>query len=276
MGAIRGDLRTGDSNLVAIDTAAMETRWKLPICPASHGARLSADGATLFAACGPDEIAVVDVAASPPSSRRVTLPGLSEGAGCTRCPYALGVAPDGAVWVASLGPASGRNGDGGIDVYVPQTGAFDPARRIDLQGGRAMFPTFAPAPPPAPDGNGGLTPPAAYRAYVPEQGPAGDWLRAYDVAADGAAAEVGALPFDKDTCFNAHMMAIGEGVLPGGQSDDGGAAVASLGYLICEGDHVGPGSLVVVDLAALSVVRSVALGVFPDGMAMVPRPPAQP
>jgi DNA-binding beta-propeller fold protein YncE len=251
-GAVMGDLRRGDSKLVAIDTASMEVLWRLPICPAAHGLDISPDGRTLYAACGPDEIAVVDLSGAEPTARRVVLPGLAEGAGCTRCPYALAVAPDASVWVASLGPSSGVRGEGGIDVYDPArpaasagapSGAFDPARRINLQG-RAMFPAF-------------VATPAGYRVYVPEQGPAGDWLRVFDVdAGGGAPVPGGALALDRAVCQNAHVASI--------------APATSQVRVVCEGDHVGPGSLVIVDLESLSVQRSIPLGIFPDDIATVP------
>lgn len=254
-GVRNGDLRQGDSALLAIDTASMQTKWRLPICPAAHGARLSLDQQTLFAACGPDEIAVVDLTATPPSVRRVPLPGLGEADGCLRCPYALAVAPDGTVWVASLGPSSGRTGDGGVDVFDPAlapsgagqpSGGFDPTRSIQLSRGRAMFPTF-------------VVNPKGYRAYVPQQGPAGDRLRAYDVEPGGGAPlEAGALSFGRETCLNAHMVTIDES--------------AGRAYVVCEGDHLGPGALAVLDLATLTLTRSIPLGVFPDGMAIVPAP----
>jgi YVTN family beta-propeller protein len=43
-----------------------------------------------------------------------------------------------------------------------------------------------------------------------------------------------------------------------------------LGYLVCEGDHIGPGSVVVIDLTTQAVTASVPVGVFPDGIALVP------
>lgn len=49
-----------------------------------------------------------------------------------------------------------------------------------------------------------------------------------------------------------------------------GAQDNSTGYLVCEGDHAGPGSLTFVDFRSLSVISSIRLGVFPDGIALVP------
>jgi hypothetical protein len=44
--------------------------------------------------------------------------------------------------------------------------------------------------------------------------------------------------------------------------------------VVCEGDHAGPGSLIVVDVGGRAVERSVPLGRFPDDLAVV-RAPAE-
>ena len=248
-GVATGNIRDGDSNLIAIDTATMAVKWKVAICPAAHGLRLSRDGNTLYATCAPDEIAVVDLTSTPIGVRRVPLPGFSEGEGCLRCPYAVSVAPDDSVWVASIGPSNGRDGQGSIDVYDPATGDFDPARRLPLQG-RALFPAFVPTP--AAAGGG-------YRAYVPEQqGAAGDFVRVFDVAAAGAPGVETPLPITLASadCQNAHVIDID--------------AARNEARVVCEGDHTRPGSMVFIDIAAQSVSRSLQLGVFPDDIAVVP------
>jgi hypothetical protein len=238
-GAQVGDLRQGDANLILIDAASMTIKARLPLCPAAHGVRLSLDGATLYSTCGPDEIAVVDLDDLAAGARRVVLPGSSEQPSCAHCPYAIGVAPDGTVWVSSLGPNGGGSGGGSIDVYDPALGAFDAARRVGLCG-RALFAAFAPAP----DG---------FLAYVPEQG-CGDWV---NVLAGGAVAR--RIPLAPVACVNAHMLAL--------------TADHATGYLVCEGDHVGRGTLVTLDIAAGRVTTSTPLGVFPDGLVIVPRGP---
>jgi len=247
-GVATGNIRDGDSNLIAIDTATMAVKWKVAICPAAHGLRLSRDGNTLYSTCAPDEIAVIDLTTTPAGVRRVSLPGFSEGEGCLRCPYAVSVAPDDSVWVASIGPSNGRDGQGGIDVYDPATGAFDPTRKLNMLG-RALFPAFAPA---ATSTSGG------YRAYVPEQqGAAGDFVRVYDVATAGAAGvEAAPIALDRGDCQNAHVIDIDAG--------------RNEGRVVCEGDHTRPGSMVFIDIAAQSVSRSLPLGVFPDDIAVVP------
>ncbi len=242
------DLRKGDSNLVLIDTEKMTVTRKVPICPAAHGVRLSPDERWLYAACGPDEIAVVDLAANPPSVRRVLFPQSVEDGGCRICPYGVGVAPDGMVWVGALGPASGANGRGTIEIYDPKqggTGGFAPGATIRLRGS-ATFPVFAAA-----GGN--------YRAYVPEQSATESWVRIYEPGPAGSAPrEVGALRLDRDQCLRAHMALVS----PDGRS----------GQLVCEGDRVKPGTFVWLELDPPRVVGAVPIGVFPDGLALVPPP----
>jgi DNA-binding beta-propeller fold protein YncE len=38
-------------------------------------------------------------------------------------------------------------------------------------------------------------------------------------------------------------------------------------YVVCEGDHVGPGALIEIDPATLAVIRRWVVGVYPDGVA---------
>lgn len=237
-----GDIRTGDSNLAVIDAETMTVRARVPICPAAHGVRLSQDGGTVYATCGPDAIAVVDVRGPVPAVRRVLLPGATEGASCQRCPYGLAVAPDGTVWVSCLGPGGGGSGRGSLFIYDPRRGdgAFDPAATLAFRGS-PVFAAFTGTP-------------AAFRAYVPEQGPTGDFLRVYEPGTPPR--EVAALALPRDQCLLAHMLRI---------SSDG-----RRGHLICEGDRKGPGSFLWLRLEPLAIDGAVPVGVFPDGLAWVP------
>ncbi len=243
-----GDVRKADTRLAVIGTADMAVRKLVTLCPLAHGARISGDGTRLYASCATDEIAEVRLDDPALPVRRVLLPGATEGFRCTHCPYALSVAPDDTVWVSSLGADNGASGGGGLHVYDPARGAFDPAWTTGLCG-RALFAAFARAP-----GS------SDYRVYVPEQGPCGDNLRIYRPSAAGSPPELLAtLPLPSSACLNAHMLRI---------HDDGRFA-----ELICEGNHSGPGSLVFLDLDQRSVLGTLPLGVFPDGMALVPQRP---
>lgn len=240
-----GDIRKADTNLAIIDTETMNVSKRVALCPLAHGARLSHDGKTLYASCATDEIAVVRLDDPTFPVRRVALHGLAEAFQCTRCPYALSVAPDDTVWVSGLGAGNGTSGGGGVDVYDPALGDFDAARRADVCG-RALFAAFGPGPGGAGD----------YRVYVPEQG-CNDAIRIYRPGGPGVAPVLeGTIPLPADACLNAHMLTV---------SDDGASA-----ELVCEGDHARPGSMVFLDLQNRVVTGTLPLGVFPDGMAFVP------
>jgi hypothetical protein len=235
------DLRRGDSPLIAIDVERMAVMRSVPLCPAAHAVRLSGDGGTLYATCGPDEIAVVDLRDPTWPVRRVPLPDLVEAATCRACPYALSVAPDGTVWVSTTGAP---NTHGGVHVYDPSLGAFDPGRSLIFHGA-AMFVSFAPQP----DGS--------FHALIPEQEHAGGWLHMFAPRGPGQwPADMGAFELTMRDCMSPHMAVV---------SADGRRA-----HLVCEGDHSGPGSVVWLDLAAIKVIGSVPVGVFPDGLALVP------
>ena len=229
--------RLGDSNLVVIDAASMNVTKRVPLCPAAHGVRLSQDGKTLYSTCGADEIAIVDLSSPNLPVQRVALRNLPETPTCTLCPYALTVAPDATVWVSSLGPGQGRSGGGGIDVYDPARATF--VSSVNFPTGRGLFAAF----------QGTAT---SYQAYVPEQNPNGDKVHVYTPAA----VETQSIALDRGACLNAHMLAL---------SADG-----NTGYLVCEGDHTGPGSFAFLDLRTPAVTASTPLGIFPDGLVLIP------
>jgi DNA-binding beta-propeller fold protein YncE len=248
MGAQKSDLRLGDSKVAIVDTESMTVTKKVPLCPAAHGVRTSKDGARLYATCGPDEIAVADLANPDLAVKRHSLPGTTPGAACARCPYGLDEAPDGTVWVFSLGAGVGELGGGTIDVFDPTRApgpGFEPGRSVRLCGS-AVFGAFAPNP------QGG------HLAYVPEQGRCGNRVRVFTLGGPGQAPIPSGDPIQltREQCLNAHMVLT--------------TADGKTGYLVCEGDHKGPGTFVVLDLVARKVVGHIAIGVFPDGMAVIP------
>lgn len=242
----QGNIRLADTNLVVIDTESMSVRHRVPICPLTHAVRLTPDGQTAYASCSTDALAVVNLASDPPVAERKILPGGFEGSGCAYCPYALSLAPDGAVWLSGLGPNFGINGGGRIAVYDPASRSFDANRSLTFCG-RVTFVNFSPD----------AAAPGAYFAYVPEQGPCGDKLWIYRVPAPGAAAvELASIVLPAEHCLNAHVMLT---------SPD-----ERRGYLVCEGDHRSAGSVVLLDLENRRVDKSLPVGVFPDGLALIP------
>jgi DNA-binding beta-propeller fold protein YncE len=197
--AALGDLRKGDSNLVVIDAATMNLTKRVPLCPAAHGVRLTPDGKTLYSTCDTDEIAIVDLTAPTLAARRVPLvPGQPESPSCTRCPYALTIAPDSTVWVSSLGPGAGTlGGTGGFDIYDPALSGFDTTRFVNFPRGRALFAAFQ-------ENAAG-----SYEAYVPEQNPTlGDKIHVYTTTAGQPRVEGKPILLDRATCLNAHMISL--------------------------------------------------------------------
>lgn len=243
----------GAANLAVIDVDKMVVRQRQPLCPAAHGVRLSRDGTTLYATCGPDQMAVVQVQDPALPVRLVPVPNGTppESTTCQRCPYGLSVAPDDTVWLSNLGPNGGTAGRGSVEVYDPRLpgapgappGGFDPGRGIPLRG-RALFAAFMK------DGEG-------FRVVVPEQAGPGDSVHVFSPGMAGVApVRLGGIDLDPSQCLNAHMLLIE----PDGRR----------GQLICEGDHRGPGSFLWLDLEGSAVLAAVPAGVFPDGLVLVP------
>jgi hypothetical protein len=236
-----------NSNLTVIDTESMVVRAQFPLCPAAKGVRLSSDERTLYATCTSDEIAMVDLTATPPAVKRVPLisPEATVRENCARCPYALAVAPDGLVWIADVGPNVGSSGMGSVTVFDPKVGAFDQTQIAWLPG-RAMSVAFASSP------NG-------YRALVVEQAAGQDLERLHAYGAPVGSApipEMASASMTPADCARARAVTVAPDELAA--------------YLICEGNHSAPGSLVWFDLAPLTMKKSAALGLFPDGIVLVP------
>src|SRR5207237_567295 len=144
-----------------------------------------------------------------------------------------------------LGPGAGlAGGNGGIDVYDPALGDFDQARSANFVRGRGLFAAFH------------ETGASSYQAYVPEQNPGGDKIHVYTATAGQPRVEGPGSALPPATCLNAHMLTL---------SADG-----ATGYLVCEGDHVGPGTFTFLDLRTPATLASTPLGVFPDGLVLIP------
>lgn len=216
-----------NARLAILDAASMTRRAMVPLCPMPHGVVTSADGRTVYAACYTDELAVVDVATSPPSVVRVDV-ALDGGAGVTDAiyrPYALAVRPvNGEVWISGT---EGRK----LFVYDPGTGAMDHARALSLPG-QPFFGTFS--------SDGGTF-------YLTYQSP--DGVAIIDTARMAIVEEVRLPP---TICRAPHQLVLA----PGEQQM----------LLVCEGDRVGPGTFVVLDVAPgdLTYHHHAEVGVYPD------------
>jgi YVTN family beta-propeller protein len=240
-----------DSNVAILDAGADGRAFRLlalaPTCPAGHGLLAAADSRSAYVACHlSDELAVLDLTsptlAAGASAPKVPTALVSLGSDgrpppdAALKPYALTLSPlDGAVWVSCWGT-------GELRVYEPgsPTGAVDSSRTVAV-GGTPMFGDFT--------RDGSLL-------LLPTQQP--DVLSFVDPVAPAAQAVIFQLPLPAAHCKNAHAVRF--------RPDERTA------LLVCEGDQLGPGSLVEIDVALRTVVRSVPLGVYPDDLAIrVPR-----
>ena len=216
------DLRKADSQLAAVDTETMVVRRRVTMC------------ARRRTACGCCPTAA---SSSPPAaptrswwSISPIRPGRRAGAAAgperaDRVP-ALPLRADGGPRRHRLGLQPRPHGRArGVDIFDPAApggGAFDPARSFTLRGA-AMFASFGPAPAGAE--------PGAFRAWLPEQSPAADFIRVFQVDGPGARpVEVDAIALRTGECVAPHMMLVTPDALRG--------------HLICEGDHRGPGQFV--------------------------------
>ncbi len=224
-----GTEREMDARLAIIDAETMMTRAMVPVCPAPHAVRLSPDGRRAYAACWSDEVAVVDLQATPPSVTRVKVAAVAGTALSPRHePYALTLSPTtGAVWVSSLKSRA-------VQYLDPATLTMDPGRTVFLEGS-PMFGTFTA------DGR---------TLYMPYQGV--DALAVIDAATSTVQREI---PLGPAGCLNIHEVEL--------TPDE------RQGLVVCEGDHLGPGTLHVVDLAEGTVLKTVRVGIFPDSVTLM-------
>jgi DNA-binding beta-propeller fold protein YncE len=225
------------SRMAILDAETMTRKEMVSVCPAPHAVRLSLDGRRAYVACWSDEVAIVELEQPGRPVTRVKV-GPNPGTAVTPRyePYALTVSPTtGAVWVSSLANRGGRYE---VQYLDPATLSMDPNRTVYLDG-PPLFGTFS---------SDGRT------LYMPYQNE--DAIAIIDAATSGVQ---GRIPLAPSGCLNVHQVEL--------TPDERHALV------VCEGDHVGPGTFHVVDLAAKQVVKTVQVGIFPDSVAIVRRRP---
>ncbi|MFL5353628.1 YncE family protein [Archangium sp.] len=233
------DERKMDSRLAILDADTLARKAMVPVCPAPHAVRLSPDEKRAYVACISDEVAVVRL---DDPSYPVTRIKLTDSAGTALTPryspYALTLSPvDGSVWVSTL------NSD---VVYAldPETLAMRPERNVPNtlhRGGVPMFGAFSA------DGRTLYMP---YQKY--------DEVAVIDTTTTPPTVK-GNIALGPSGCLNVHQVEL---------TPDGTHALA-----VCEGDHVGPGTLHVLDLETLTVAKTVTMGLFPDSVGILRRKP---
>lgn len=232
----QGDARSG---IAVVDTATM-TRTNLEMtCVAEHGMALSPDGTRLYVSCyGEDALAVVDVTDSldlvteivPLGPSPGTLPGpLFYG------PYAATLDAGGeTLWLSNW-----ESGD--IRAFDIASGTMDLARTI-VTGGQPVF---------------GAAVSSTSLVFTRQSGDLGfpdDRLVLVTDTGGGTASAI-ELPLDS-SCVNAHA-AVPDPLDPG------------VAIVVCEGNHIGDGSVVRVELVTGATVSSGATGIFPDSVRVV-------
>lgn len=222
----------GYSTVAIVDTASMRLLSNQPVCPTAHGLGLSPTGKQLYITCAlSDELATLDI--SDPAR-----PVLTSKVKVGSRPGPLGnpsYTPY-ALTVHSDGSIwVSNNKSGDVRVFDPTRPSDGPQRIIPV-GGVAMFSDFS---------SDGKT------LYVPRQ--QDDRLVAIDVAT-GTTRD---LLLPAGSCLNAHVAK----VLP----------QSPVLTVICEGDHQAiKGTALSIDTAAWKIRSVVPLGLFSDGVTLLP------
>lgn len=224
----------GYSSIAIIDTETMQLLSMTSVAPTLHGMGLSADGKSLYVTCSlSDELAILDV--SQPSAPVITkkIPVGTNPGTAGNATYAPY-----ALTVAQDGTVwISDNNSGDVRIYDPATGQMD-VNPVKL-GGIVMFSTFSS------DGS---------KLYVARQND--DHL--FEI--DKATRATRDLPLPPAACLAAHAVSL----LPGGN----GLVV------VCEGDHLKvKGTLVYVDLPTFTMKGQLSLGLFSDGVEVMPALP---
>ena len=227
------DERQMDSRLAIIDAETMTRKAMVAVCPAPHAVRLSPDERRAYIACWSDEVAIVDLVAP---NYPVTRVKVATAAGTA-------VTPRHQPYALTVSPTTGgvwvsSLASHSVQYLDPATLTMAPARSVFLSGS-PMFETLT--------ADGGTL-------YVPYQN--SDALAVIDPATSAKRREI---PLGPSGCVNVHQVEL--------TPDE------RHGLVVCEGDHVGPGTLHVVDLVENKVVKTVQVGLYPYSVAILRRKP---
>lgn len=218
-----------DARMIIVDTDTMRITAEVKICPAPHGVAIPPDGRFAYASCLSDEMVQVDLVADTHPVRRFFV---IPNPGSATAPMCFPYALTISPSGDSVWVSCSESGE--VLRFDVAAGAMDPARRTQLPG-PALFGTFT---------KDGRT------LIVPHQSPDGIAFIDPDTSAP-----VALLPLPRAVCVNAHVVRL---------TDDERRLL-----LVCEGDHSGPGTLVVLDAATRAIERTVSLGRYPDDIAFL-------
>ncbi|MET0404856.1 MAG: hypothetical protein ABW123_20735, partial [Cystobacter sp.] len=231
-----------DANLVLVDADTMKVKKRLPVCPAPHAVRLSPDETRAYVACLSDEVAVVHLDDPAFPITRVPLPHPGTAHAPRYAPYALTLSPvDGSVWVGSLNSPTLYHLDPVSLRILPERSLLPERLDEELRQGVPLFGTFSV------DGQ---------TLFMPFQRV--DTVAIIDLRGSTPAVK-GRIPLALAGCINVHQVEL---------TPEGRRALA-----VCEGDHVGPGTLHVLDLEAGAVMKTVKVGIYPDSVGILRKRP---
>ncbi len=230
--ASRGEAKDPDARIVFVEADTMSIKARVSVCPAPHGVLFSKDGKRLYVACYSDEVAVVQLDAPDFPVTRVKV--ASNAGDAYRAIYQP--------YALSQSPLTGDvfiscPASGEVRVLKPDTLTIDVARTRHV-GGSPLLSAFSA------DGN---------TLWVPHQGD--DRISDLDPVTGTQRRQ---LTPSKGSCTNIHS------VLP---TPDGRFLVA-----VCEGFHVLPGTLVVLDTQTGATISVTNVGVFPDFVGFLRTP----
>jgi DNA-binding beta-propeller fold protein YncE len=217
------------SRLAIIDAETMARKQMVSVCPAPHAVRLSPDGRRAYIACWSDEVAIVEL---DQPNNPVTRVKVAANVGTP-------VAPRHEPYALTLSPTGGlwvsSLRSRAVQYLDPTTLTMDPTRTVFLSGPPMFGDVTA-------DGR---------TLYMPYQGL--DALAIIDTSNPNTVLEEIAL--SPSGCLNVHQVEL--------------TLDERHGLVVCEGDHVAPGTFHVVDLAEKTVVKTVQVGVFPDSVVIL-------
>jgi DNA-binding beta-propeller fold protein YncE len=222
-----------DTRLAVVDPVTMTRIALVPACPAAHGIAITDDSATAVMSCLSDEVAIVDLAGG---GFEVTRLPVVPGPGTAAEPVCAPYAvtmDGGSAWVSCL--------DTGELVAVDIASRALDGRAFQLQG-LALFGAVR-------DGV----------MAVAHQGV--DGITFFETGAPGGAPRfLSTRLFSPADCTLPHSATFSEG--------------GDVVFVVCEGNKSEPGGLAIIEATPPhALLGKVALGIFPDDVAIFRRPP---
>jgi DNA-binding beta-propeller fold protein YncE len=224
-----GTLEEMNARLAILDAETMTRKAMVSVCPAPHAVRLSPDEKRAYVACISDEVAMVRLDTE---GYPVTRIKVADNAGSP-------LAPRHEPYALTLSPTDGALWvaslkSRAVHYLDPESLTMRPERSVYFSGA-PMFGAITA------DGR------TLYQPYQTV-----DAVAVIDTATSKVTREIALAPAG---CINVHQVEL----TPDGKH----------GLAVCEGDHLGPGTVHVLDLEANTVVKTVQVGLFPDSVGIL-------